>query len=90
MTSALPIDDHLARICARLEERRALVLVAEPGAGKTTRVPPPLLGRWVASPARVIVSQPLRNTVYSNLRKSSGFNPASRTIPPMVKAFTGL
>jgi ATP-dependent helicase HrpB len=39
----LPIDGHLPQILQRLRESRALVLVAEPGAGKTTRVPPAIL-----------------------------------------------
>ncbi|MEM9073047.1 MAG: ATP-dependent helicase HrpB [Myxococcota bacterium] len=39
---ALPIDAHLDAIVASLRERRAAVIVAEPGAGKTTRVPPVL------------------------------------------------
>src|SRR5918997_6218451 len=39
----LPIDPFLPDITSRLRESRALVLVAEPGAGKTTRVPPAIL-----------------------------------------------
>src|SRR5688572_30818195 len=39
----LPIDPFLPDITDRVRESRALVLVAEPGAGKTTRVPPALL-----------------------------------------------
>ncbi len=39
----LPIDDFIAEILQTLKENRNLVLVAEPGAGKTTRVPPALL-----------------------------------------------
>ena len=39
----LPIDPFLPEILARVRESRSLVLVAEPGAGKTTRVPPALL-----------------------------------------------
>src|SRR5258706_16263040 len=39
----LPIDDSLPEIVARLRESRSLVLVAPPGAGKTTRVPPAIL-----------------------------------------------
>jgi ATP-dependent helicase HrpB len=35
----LPIDPLLPEVVALLRERRALVLVAPPGAGKTTRVP---------------------------------------------------
>lgn len=40
----LPIDPFLPEIAARLRERRALVVVAPPGAGKTTRVAPALAG----------------------------------------------
>ncbi|HYV20189.1 MAG TPA: ATP-dependent helicase C-terminal domain-containing protein [Verrucomicrobiae bacterium] len=39
----LPIDAHLGEIAAQVRARRALVLVAPPGAGKTTRVPPALI-----------------------------------------------
>ena len=35
----LPIDPRIPEILARLREHRRLVLVAPPGAGKTTRVP---------------------------------------------------
>src|SRR5436305_1331679 len=42
MTS-LPIDSSLTQVVAHLRESRALVLVAPPGAGKTTRVPPAML-----------------------------------------------
>src|SRR3954471_24728409 len=36
----LPIDPHLPQIVDAVRRHRALVLVAEPGAGKTTRGPP--------------------------------------------------
>jgi ATP-dependent helicase HrpB len=39
----LPIDAHLPEIIRRLQEAKSLVIVAEPGAGKTTRVPPAIL-----------------------------------------------
>ena len=39
----LPIDAALPEVVDRLRERRSLVLVAPPGAGKTTRLPPALL-----------------------------------------------
>jgi ATP-dependent helicase HrpB len=42
-TAALPIDDHLASIGSLVARARRLVLVAPPGAGKSTRVPPALL-----------------------------------------------
>jgi len=38
----LPIDPCVPEILARVREARALVVVAAPGAGKTTRVPPAL------------------------------------------------
>jgi ATP-dependent helicase HrpB len=40
---ALPIDESLPAIASALKSARSLVIVAEPGAGKTTRVPPALL-----------------------------------------------
>lgn len=39
----LPIDEYLPKINQSLERHNSLVLVAAPGAGKTTRVPPALL-----------------------------------------------
>jgi ATP-dependent helicase HrpB len=39
----LPIDAYLPDIIAAARESRSLVLVAPPGAGKTTRVPPAIL-----------------------------------------------
>src|ERR671916_523453 len=41
--SPLPIDSALPEIVAALRRSRSLVLVAPPGAGKTTRVPPAIL-----------------------------------------------
>jgi ATP-dependent RNA helicase HrpB len=51
----LPIDPYLDRIVDALERARAAVLVASPGAGKTTRVPPALL-----ADGPVVVLQPRR------------------------------
>lgn len=56
----LPIDPHLERIASLVRERGALVLVAPPGSGKTTRVPPALLERGLRSGGRVVVLQPRR------------------------------
>ncbi len=39
----LPIDIFLPQILDKVREHRTLVLVAEPGAGKTTRVPPAIV-----------------------------------------------
>ena len=51
----LPIDAHLEEIVGRVRERRAIVITAAPGAGKTTRVPPALV-----SDGPVILLQPRR------------------------------
>jgi ATP-dependent helicase HrpB len=58
----LPIDSHLPEIVARVRESRALVLVAEPGAGKTTRVPPAILGAKVldSEHPNLVMLQPRR------------------------------
>lgn len=51
----LPIDPYVPEIVARLREARALIVVAPPGAGKTTRLPPAL-----AADGPVILLQPRR------------------------------
>ena len=57
----LPIDSHLDAIADAVERHRAAVVVAAPGAGKTTRVPPVIAARLAGSahPA-VVVLQPRR------------------------------
>ncbi|MGB3273086.1 MAG: ATP-dependent helicase HrpB, partial [Xanthobacteraceae bacterium] len=58
--SPLPIDAVLDELRAALVARTAAVLVAPPGAGKTTRVPLALLDEpWVAG-GRIIVLEPRR------------------------------
>jgi ATP-dependent helicase HrpB len=44
MSLSLPIDPFIPGIVGSVREQRALVLTAAPGAGKTTRVPPALVG----------------------------------------------
>jgi ATP-dependent helicase HrpB len=74
MLAPLPIDARLPAVVAALAARRAAVLVATPGAGKTTRVPPALVdhgprsccspaaspcGRWRrASPRNALDARP--------------------------------
>src|SRR6185503_18048316 len=58
--SPLPIDAHLPRLVAAVAARN-LVLVAPPGAGKTTRLPPALLAAGVAGTAgKVVMLEPRR------------------------------
>jgi ATP-dependent helicase HrpB len=52
---SLPIDPHLDDIADRLRAKRAVVISAAPGAGKTTRVPPALV-----ADGPVILLQPRR------------------------------
>ncbi|MFL5579222.1 MAG: ATP-dependent helicase HrpB [Gemmatimonadaceae bacterium] len=56
----LPVESILPELRAALAERRAAVLQAPPGAGKTTRVPLALLGEpWLAG-RRVVMLEPRR------------------------------
>src|SRR5690606_16827633 len=56
----LPIDSVLPELTAALEDGRNAVLVAEPGAGKTTRVPIALLAAPWRGDGRIIVLEPRR------------------------------
>ena len=65
MNSPLPIDARLAEIVEIVGRARAAVIVAAPGAGKTTRVPPAL----AAARGRVAVLQPRRVAARSLARR---------------------
>jgi len=54
---ALPVDAILPEVCASLKRHPNLVIEAPPGAGKTTRVPPALLGLGEGD---VVVLEPRR------------------------------
>ncbi len=59
-TLALPIDEAIAPLRAALRTRSAAVLVAPPGAGKTTRVPLALLNeRWTGG-RKLVLLEPRR------------------------------
>jgi ATP-dependent helicase HrpB len=57
---SLPVDAALPRLLAALDAGAAAVLVAPPGAGKTTRVPLALLDRPWARGGRVVMLEPRR------------------------------
>ena len=59
-TPALPIDDALPGVRAALAEAPNLVIVAPPGAGKTTRVPLALLDAQWASGRKIVLLEPRR------------------------------
>jgi ATP-dependent helicase HrpB len=56
----LPIDDVLAELVAAVKARGVAVLVAPPGAGKTTRVPSALLDAGLCGDGDIVVLQPRR------------------------------
>ena len=62
MPVPLPIDAQLSQIVAHVRDARRLVLVASPGAGKTTRVPPAILraGLLAADYPNIVMLQPRR------------------------------
>jgi len=63
----LPIDEHIAGIVATIEARRSAVIVAPPGAGKTTRVSPAL-----SHSGKTILLQPRRIAARNLARRISG------------------
>lgn len=56
----LPIDGFVPEIVAAVGDGGAVVIQAEPGAGKTTRVPVALLDAGVADNGGIVVAQPRR------------------------------
>lgn len=56
----LPVDEVLPQLRAALSQRSEAVLVAPPGAGKTTRVPPGLLDQAWARNGKIVLLSPRR------------------------------
>jgi len=56
----LPIDSLIPELLRALEKHNSAVVVAEPGAGKTTRVPPALLSSPFSKDKEIWVLQPRR------------------------------
>jgi ATP-dependent RNA helicase HrpB len=56
----LPIDSVLADVAAALVSGTRLVVIAPPGAGKTTRIPLALLGEDWAASKRIVLLEPRR------------------------------
>src|ERR1700683_3844255 len=75
----LPIDASIPEIVACLGKSRNLVLVAPPGAGKTTRVPPAILAANLLSNEHpnLVMLQPRRvaaRTVAARIADENGWN----------------
>jgi len=56
----LPVDEVLPQLRAELAKRTCAVLVAPPGAGKTTRVPPSLLNEAWTGGGKIVLLSPRR------------------------------
>ncbi len=66
----LPIDSHLPAILDALERTSTLILQAAPGTGKTTRVPPALLGAaFLKSSQEILVLEPRRLAAKMSARR---------------------
>jgi ATP-dependent helicase HrpB len=70
----LPVDRHIPEIVSTVRRRRAAVIVAPPGAGKTTRIPPALLplGRTILLQPRRVAARALTRRIASEQRWTVG------------------
>src|SRR5260370_35566760 len=68
-TTSLPVDEALPRLKAALVERNAAVLVAPPGAGKTTRAPLALLDAPWLKGGKIIIQEPRRLAARAGARR---------------------
>ena len=62
----LPIDDALPSLTAALRQAHSAVLVAPPGAGKTTRVPLVLMHEPWAAGKKILVLEPRHGAALDN------------------------
>ena len=88
VSQPLPVDAVLDDVMAALREHRRVVLVAPPGSGKTTRVPPALVASGLVAPhSEVMLLQPRRVAVRSvarHLARRSG-QPLGRQVGYQVR-----
>ncbi|HEY8713288.1 MAG TPA: ATP-dependent helicase HrpB, partial [Thermoanaerobaculia bacterium] len=63
--SSLPVDQHIAEIIALVRAERRAIIVAPPGSGKTTRIPPALvqLGRTILLQPRRVAARALARRI---------------------------
>ncbi len=81
-TEKLPIFDVLPRLKASLAAHSSLVISAPPGAGKTTAVPPALLGEPWLEGRRIVMLEPRRLAARSAANRISDIlgEPVGRTV----------
>lgn len=67
MQTALPIDEHIGAIVEHVRRHRTAIVVAPPGSGKTTRIPPALtsLGPTILLQPRRVAARALTRRIAS-------------------------
>jgi ATP-dependent helicase HrpB len=67
LQTPLPIDAHVDEIVAHVRAKRSAVIVAPPGSGKTTRIPPALatIGRTILLQPRRVAARALARRIAS-------------------------
>jgi ATP-dependent helicase HrpB len=70
----LPVDEHVGAIVSLVRERKRAVILAPPGAGKTTRIPPALaaLGRTILLQPRRVAARALARRIADERRWTIG------------------
>ena len=70
----LPVDAHVDRIVTAVRETRRAIVIAPPGSGKTTRVPPALttLGRVILLQPRRVAARTLARRIAAERRWTLG------------------
>ncbi|MGZ5441523.1 MAG: ATP-dependent RNA helicase [Thermoanaerobaculia bacterium] len=74
MQTPLPVDEHVDAIVSLIRAERRAVIVAPPGAGKTTRIPPALtsLGRTILLQPRRVATRALARRIAAERRWTIG------------------
>ena len=74
MLSPLPVDEHLEAIASLVRAERRAVILAPPGAGKTTRIPPALaeLGPTILLQPRRVAARALARRIAEERRWTIG------------------
>ncbi len=87
---SLPVDEALPRLKAALLQRNAAVLVAPPGAGKTTRVPLALLDAPWLGGRKIVMQEPRRLAARAAARRMAGTlgEPVGETVGYRVRLDT--